>query len=373
MGGGAGSSGGAEAITCGNYFTALQSALSEDDGAALCHGLAALEAAPVRLEQIERVDIQLLKHGHFYHPSRLVVTLGGKVRHLALNAALTPDGIALLPREVAALDALAEQAGFAGVPRVLAKGSCMLAGNRRGQWFLAPWFDDYHEFHLTRRGDACPSREADRLSVSVWDAAATPLLLTGAQTDALLEGAAGVLTTAVNPHTLAHIFPWHHAAGDFVVRLDDLGTPHVRLITVRDYPPLLPPPEAGQGGSDSDSEAALERLLYALLLLVVQASLRLRVDRLDGVGEIVLYPVSVLAPICKGLLDGLVRMTARWRLPAELDEVVADYLRSLPLARLRDLNDAIQGGFAVGSPERGALAPHLERHARALHHQLQTR
>jgi hypothetical protein len=348
------------AVTYGDYFTAIQRALCKDQGTALGEALIGLEAGPVSLEQIERVTIQLLKHGQYYHPSRLEVAAAGAVHHLALNVALTEDGIALLPRETAALDSLADQTGVTGVPRVLAKGGCAFSDGRRGLWFLAPWFDGFHEFHLTRCADG-------RMSVLVWDAAADPLNLTKAQTEALLEGAARLLAAAVNPHTLAHIFPWHHAAGDFVVRLDQGAPPQVRLITVRDYGALLPPPENG----GEDPETTLDHLIYALLLLIVQAALRLRVDRLDGIGDIVLHPVSVVAPICRGLLDGLVRMRTRWQLPAALDGVLQDYVRSLSLAQLRDLNHVVQGGFATGSPERDLLAGHLDGHVRELHHCLQ--
>jgi hypothetical protein len=112
--------------------------------------------------------------------------------------------------------------------------------------------------------------------------------------------------------------------------------------------------------------------MYALLLLIVQASLRLRVDRLDGIGDLALHPVSVVAPICRGLLDGLASMRARWQLPEALDGVLQDYVRSLSFTQLRDLNQAVQGGFAPGSPERDLLACHLDGHVGELHHCLKT-
>jgi hypothetical protein len=351
------------APTYGAYFRSLEEALGEDRCRPLRDALLRLTGAPPGPADIEAVVIQLLKHGHFYHPSKVTVRAAGTPHRLALNVALSADGIDLLPRETAALRRLAEQGDGLGVPRVLAQGVCAPARSADrppGMWFLSPWYDDFHEFHLTRQPDG-------RLAVGVWDGAPDPPLLSADQTARLLEGAARRLTAAVNPHTLAHIFPWHHAAGDFVVRLDRSGHPALRLVTVREYQPLLPPPEA-----EVDAEASLERLLYALALLVVQAALRLRVDRLDGVGEVALHPVAVVAPICRGLLDGLVRMRRRWQLPAELDGVLADYLGTLSPAQIQDLNHELQGGFAPGSPERAACAPHLEAHAEALHTCLQS-
>jgi hypothetical protein len=347
-------------VTYGGYFSALRNALAADHCAALCGALSRIIQRSIRPECIEVVEIQLLKHGHFYHPACVVVLMTGVAHHLALNVALSPDGIALLPKETAALDALARQKGLTSVPRVLAQGYCALEG-RLGQWFLAPWFEGFHEFHLT-------SLERGRQAVTVWDGAPNPTVLNNAQADALLEGAARIITTAVNPHTLANIFPWHHAAGDFVVRLGAGGHPQVRLITVRDYQPLLPPTQGEDGAGD---DAPLERLLYALLLLVIQTAVRLRVDRLDGVGEIAIYPDSVVGAICRGCLDGIGHMCRRWNLPPDLELAAREYLSTPSLEELSQLSAAVAGGFASASPERKAFAPYLKAHVKALHVQLQ--
>lgn len=347
-------------ITYGAYFSALENALSADRCAVLCEALAALTKGPIAADRIESVEIQLLKHGHFYHPACVVARVAGVAHRLALNIALSPDGMALLPKETEALGALARQAGVTSVPRVLAMGACAHDGDRDWPWFLTPWFEGFHEFHLTRLDDG-------REVVTVWDQTPGPSALNPAQTNALLAGAARILTSAFDPHSLAHIFPWHHAAGDFVVRLDDDGHPRVRLITVRDYQPLLP----RQAEDDTEADAFLERLLYALLLLVVQAALRLRVDRLDGVGEIAVHPVSVVSAICSGCLDGIGRMCRRWNLPADLDLAARAYLAAPSLDELNQLNSVVYGGFALGSPEREALAPHVKAHVNALHAHLQ--
>jgi hypothetical protein len=342
-------------VNCGAYFRAVHKSLSADGCAPLFEALAAHAAVPAGVECIDSIDIQLLKHGQFYHPSRVVIRTPGGHHSLALNLAFSSDGIDLMPREITALKRLNGQTGDLCVPRVLAQGECVLetapAVARKGVWFLSPWFEGFHEFHLAYKADG-------GLAVTVWDGARAPTLLSEDQMAGLLLGAARLLTTAFDPHTLAHIFPWHHAAGDFVVNLDPSGNPELRLITVRDYQPLIQP------GDDAD--AALDRLLHAQMLLFVQAALRLRVDRLDGVGEIALYPLSMLTPICRGLLEGLARMRRRWHLPPELDSVLMDYLRALSPGQLLELNHSIQGGFAPGSPERAIISTHLETHVQAL-------
>lgn len=349
-------------VSYGAYFSTLQETLAADHCAALCKALARTTRASMAPEQIERVEIQLLKHGHFYHPACVVVFVAGVAHSLALNLALTSDGIALLPKETAALAELAGQGGLDSLPQVLAQGECASAEGKLWRWFLAPWFEGFHEFHLTRVAGGCEA-------VTVWNGAPGPTLLNAAHTDTLLEGAARLLATAFNPHTLAHVFPWHHAAGDFVVRLGPGGQPQVRLITVRDYQALLPSIEC----EDTDGEDAfLERLLYALLLLVVQVALRLRVDRLDGVGEIAVHPASVLTAICRGCLAGIVQMCRRWSLPRELSLAVQAYLGTPSRDDLSQINAAVVGGFAPGSEERETLGPYLQEHVKALHEALQS-
>lgn len=349
-------------VSYGAYFGTLQEALAADNCAALREAIGRTARTTITPEQIESVEIQLLKHGHFYHPARVVVFAAGIAHSMALNLAVTADGIALLPRETAALTALARQGGLDNLPRVLAQGECVSAQGQVWRWFLAPWFEGFHEFHLT-------GVPGGRQAVTVWSGTPQPTLLSAHQTDALLEGAARLLATAFNPHTLAHIFPWHHAAGDFVVRMGPGGQPQVRLITVRDYQALLPPIEADDAGED---DAFLERLLYALLLLAVQVALRLRVDRLDGVGEIAVHPVCVLTAICRGYLAGVDQMCRRWDLPRELSLAVRAYLGTPSLDDLNQINASVVGGFAPGSEEREALGPCMEEHAKALHGALQS-
>ena len=52
--------------------------------------------------------------------------------------------------------------------------------------------------------------------------------------------AAFILTLYYDVETFEQIFPWHHAAGDFVVKADE-GAVDVRLVTARQYAPMIEP------------------------------------------------------------------------------------------------------------------------------------
>jgi hypothetical protein len=109
-----------------------------------------------------------------------------------------------------------------------------------------------------------------------------------------------ILTACYDPITSFQIFPWHHAAGDFVVRLEEKGVT-VRLITVRDYVPLV------DWAAEPDDERSL---LDALVVFFLHLSIRMRLDRLDGVKEVAWASDRCLAPIIDGFFMGL-DLTAR--------------------------------------------------------------
>ena len=105
---------------------------------------------------------------------------------------------------------------------------------------------------------------------------------------------AAILTGYFDTRSFAQIYPWHPAAGDFIARIAGDGVA-VRLVAARQYGPLVGPP-------DLPPEEAL-------LFFFLNLTLRLRVDRLDGVGE-----VAWAGPDCGGLSlgSGPRRCMAAW-------------------------------------------------------------
>jgi hypothetical protein len=205
-----------------------------------------------------------------------------------VNVAASKYGRRALSREVKALNHLNDQRPFGWFPTVYSFVSDELP------MFLGEWFDGFHEFHLTRRPGS------DNPAIIVWDGAAAPCLLSEKQTAGLYRNAAMILTACYDPITACQIFPWHHAAGDFVVRVEGEGVT-VRLITVRDYVPL-----SGLAAEPDDERSVLD----ALVIYFLHLSVRMRLDRLDGVSEVVWASDRSLAPLVDGFLLGL-ELTAR--------------------------------------------------------------
>ena len=276
------------AITYGGYFSAVSRFC------AASRWQRVLRAASHKMEQslsendLERVAIFLEKHGSFYHPARIVVTAGKKQISMVVNVAATAAGQKAVQRETRALQLLNEQRPFGWLPAVYA------IKDDAPPMFLGDWFDGFHEFHLaSKNGDKEPG-------ILVWDGEATPCLLSEKQEDALYRNMAMILTACYDPVTTHQIFPWHHAAGDFVVRPEESGAA-VKLITVRDYRPM------NRSGEKPMNE---NEMLDVLQVFFLHLTLRMRVDRIDGVSEVAWASDRCLAPVIEGFFQGL-DLTAR--------------------------------------------------------------
>jgi len=277
-----------EAVTYGRYFSSVSQFCAVDGWSRIIEAASRQLEQPVVEKDLGRLAIFLEKHGAFYHPARLQVTVKGQMLSFVVNVAASKHGRMAFSREVKALEHLNVQRPFGWFPQVYSFTSDELP------MFLGDWFDGFHEFHLTRRPGS------DNPAIIVWDGATVPCLFSETQAADLYRKAAMILTACYDPISACQIFPWHHAAGDFVVRVDGDGV-SVRLITVRDYVPM-----SGCTAEPDDERS----LLDALVFFFIHLSLRMRLDRLDGVSEVAWASDRCLAPMADGFFLGL-DLTAR--------------------------------------------------------------
>jgi hypothetical protein len=169
-------------------------------------------------------------------------------------------------------------------------------------FLLVDWFAGCHEFHQDGTGQ-----------VSLWDYDAGTRTLDPAQARELYRQAADILTRYYHVATGASIGPWHHAAGDFVARVDAAGV-SARLVTVRGY------------GASRDFSAAGELAeKFAALSFFANMTMRLRLDRVEGVGELVLAGPEVAEAAVEGFLRGLGALDLEPQRRAGLLEVLASF------------------------------------------------
>ncbi len=343
---------GEASIAVGDYFQAVQAFMEGTGWAAIVRGLSGSGADPAAAPAFR---IFLAKHGEYYHPARVETEIEGVPHRWVVNVAVSAAGKSLLFREYAALERLAREFPAAYVPRVYAAAEADAGRGRPLAMFLGQWLAGFHEFHTTR--DTPGGGQA----LALWDPERGPVLLDGDQARALYRQVARVLTYYLNLTTFEGIGAWHHAAGDFVVRLKGRRA-EVRLITVRDYRPLFRRrPESG------DRVGAVTALLEALLVFLLNMSVRTRLDRLDGTGDLVWSdPLAVEATVA-GVIDGLEDKTVPWELPLPIGALFRRYLAAGSAEDLLPLcTDLVKKNYPAGSAERSLLEVHVKEHADAL-------
>lgn len=301
------------------------------------------------------VSVYLEKHGAFYHPSRIVVGREHHRKAYALNVAFSEPGREYLENEYNTLKMLAGKYAYAFLPRVFALGSMPIGSAGTVSMFAGEWFGSYHEFHAS----GTPQKKSR--NVRVWDPLDAGSFLSQDQACRLYTQAAMILTACYDIQTFEHVASWHHAAGDFVVNLDSPERPLVKLVTVRRYTPML-----------VVAEKRTEAQLNGLLLFLLDLSIRMRLDRLDGVKEISWLDDIVVGATIQGFFEGLALQSQNLRIPESFTAYYTSFLAEMDKEGLLELFRAIANRFPADSSDTAVIRLHIEEHAHLFHQALQS-
>ncbi|MBI5063581.1 MAG: hypothetical protein HZB87_09030 [Desulfatitalea sp.] len=337
-------------VSYGDYFTAVDDYLKGEGRAALALALRNRLGREFHISEVGGIQIHLVKHGAFYHPARVTVTIGAQRLALVLNVAVSPAGRERLTAEAAHLARLEADFSPRFIPRVYGWGTGRSGDREPLPMFLGEWLDGFHELHPTLAS-------GNRKPWAVWDPEQGRWHLSEHQAAEFLRQAVFILTHYFDPHTLAAIQAWHHAAGDFVVRAQGAGL-EVCLISVRRYAPLF--------HLEKDDSLTIERLLGVLSVFFLRTSLWMRLDRLDGVGDLTWAGDAVLVPMWQGFAQGLESMARRNDFPESFVPGVIAYLAGHDREAWKVLGETILARFPTELPETDLLRRHLARHAHGL-------
>ncbi len=336
-------------VTIKDYFPAARSFLAKNRFAVVVRSAGRHLGCDVTPDRLEAIDICLVKHGAFYHPARVDVRMPGQCLAFVLNAAFNAAGKTCMQTEYALLKKLNRKVQKGDLPAVYGRGTAgRTSGGPRFEFFLGEWFTGFHEFHLS------VDPRDNRCKIGVWDDRKGLVFLTDAEAESLYCRVARILTRYYNPQTFEHIASWHHAAGDFVVRKRGRSI-DTRLITVREYRPLF---------ACRSTDAAT--ILNALLVFFLNLSIRNRLDRIDGVGEIGWAGDIAVSGTVKGFFDALKAGTGVTGIPASLAGGFRAYLASLSESDLLDLLCDIVGRYPPQLPEVAVIRGQLKAHAASL-------
>lgn len=330
-----------------DYFLSARAFLARNDFGVLTRAVGLRLGRKVLPEELEEINIRLMKHGAFYHPARVDVRIQKRRLSFVLNLAIGAGGRKCMQDEYALLRRLHRDFPDSYIPSVYGRGTASLKkGDYNTSLFLGEWFDGFCEFHLS------VDPHDRRCKILLWDDDEKgESYLTTMQTECLYRKIAGILTYYYNLQTFEQISSWHHAAGDFVVKMNG-QTIAARLVTVRQYGPMF---------KIQAPEAAL--MLHALLIFFLNLSIRIRLDRLDGVGKIVWSDDAAVSGTVKGFMEALRAKERSNGGGAPISTGFKTYLGSLSEKDLLDLLENIVDRYAAGWPDLPVIRKHLKDHA----------
>jgi len=332
-------------ITHGDYFSAIKDFLTKDNYKNLFQTISS-DSQYKTSDEIKFIRIILEKHGEFYHPARIDALLSSFSFSFVINLAVSGHGKNCIEQEYELLNSLAEKFPFSFVPQVYALGKGLALNGQQFPMFTGEWFEGYFEFHISAKEN----------KIQVWDAEPGNTFLSSEQSLNLYRQAAMILTCYYDLETFAQIFPWHHGAGDFVVRVSEKGI-ELKLITVRQYEPLILIDE-----DEKDERIVLE----ALLIFFLHLSIRMRIDRLDGVDELAWADDIAVKGTIDGFFQGLSLLLIDSVFPENLTDIFLKYLMAVSEEDLLGTAETIYHTYPFHAPELDFIRQNLKSHINVL-------
>jgi len=343
-------------VTYGDYFRAVNSFLKKNRFEILITAFSQSINRQIIPEEIEEIRICLVKHGEFYHPSIVEAVLEKESYKFVLNVAISAAGRNCIEREYNCLKKLGNDFSFSSIPEVYGYGeACVKESGHEMSMFLGEWFEGFNEFHISYDGSD------NKHKILVWDSEKGNFFLSPDNASELYRQAAMILTGYYNIETFEQIFPWHHAAGDFVIRMQN-NKAELKLITVRQYAPIFAKKD------DEETGRNVEMILEALLVFLLNLSIRMRLDRIDGTGNIVWSDDIAVQGTLKGFFQGLRRKDSTDLFSDAFDTYFHEYLLSSCTEKdLYDLSLAIVNSYNPSAPEIPVMRKNIKKHAEILY------
>ena len=337
-----------------DYFKAAQAFLEARNHDVITRAASQRLGYAVKPHDLADIRIRLEKHGAFYHPARVEIIVGQKQLSFVLNVAISDSGRRFIEQDYHHLKRLNAETPFDYLPAVYGCEQITGPAGLNFGMFLGEWFEGYHEFHLA------PDPADKTVKIIVWDDSSGRFFLTAAQTKSLYAQAARILTCYYNVVSFEQILAWHHAAGDFVVHFES-DRIRLKLVTVRRYAAIF----ENQKQTKADANDP-QRLLQALLVFFLNLSLQMRLDRLEGVGDMVWSDKSAVDATLTGFLDALSMKPDIHTLPDSPLPCFLAYLSVCQASDLHDLSSGIVRRFNPRMPELPIIKKNLSEHVETL-------
>ena len=340
-------------LTLGDYFEAIKKFVLKDQTGTLTVLLGDRSDKSIRLDHIDTLQIRSEKHGALYHLASVEIVIDGQPLKYGVSTAISNRGKIYLNHEYDVLNYIEESFNLPYLPKVFFKGEIEIRigdGQESLSMFLAEWFEDFHEWHISK------DEKTERQRICIWNQkdglrfASTPECLE------IYKQASKILTLFYNTQNFSQIYPWHHAAGDFVVRTGD-GNVEVKLTTARNYEPVM--------GFQKEEEI---NPMVALVYFFLNLTIKMRLDKWDGVGDAAWAEDFVLPAVMGGFFEGLkIKEEKGSYHPGKVDELPI-LLKAFAKEELKKMLCSLLELYLTGDPhDLAVIETHLESHAEALY------
>ena len=344
-----------ESLSYAAYFQAAQTFLEANAFEVITRAVSRQLNREVKASDIEEIRICLEKHGEFYHPSRIETVVYQKQLSFVLNVAISETGRRFIEKEFHLLNRLNTELPLHYLPQAYGFGRTAGSNGQNFAMFLGQWFNGYHEFHIS----IDPVEQKPK--IMVWDDLRGRFFLSAGQTKTLYAQVSKILTGYYNLESFEQILSWHHAAGDFVVIAEN-GKLELKLITVRRYATFF------ENQKDLPvARSNSELILQSLLIFFLNLSIRMRLDRLDGIGEMVWSDSIAVEATLIGFLEALSMKSNVPSLPDSPLACFIAYLASCAEEDLIDLAEALVNRFNPQMPGLTVVKQNIHPHVETLH------
>jgi hypothetical protein len=277
-------------LTLGDYFNSIKSFVLKDNGMALTHVVGKRLGEYIDIRKIQRILIRSEKHGVLYHLSSVEVFTDNQSCKLAVSTAVSKKAKLCLGHEYEVLKFLDRTLHLPYLPKPYFKGDVHCRAGIYKEtlsMFVAHWFKGYHEWHFSF------DETEQKHKVCIWDQERGHRFASQKETFEVFRQASKILTLFYDTKNFREIFPWHHAAGDFVVKNRNNIT-DVKLTTARNYKSLV----------TFDSQSEINPMI-AIIYFFLNMTIKMRLDKLDGIGEVVWAGDFCIEATTTGFFDAL--------------------------------------------------------------------
>ena len=281
-----------------------------------------------------------------------MIFIDDKQVRLCVSTAVSGTGKQWLKDEYEILKSLNASLKLPYLPSIYFKGDLAApAGEKETEilaMFLGEWFENYHEWHISI------DENNKTRKICIWDRQNGSRYASRKESFEIFRQASKILTLYYDADNFSQIYPWHHAAGDFIVKAGE-NKVEVRLTTARKYQSIM-------GCLLQESVNPMIAAVYFFLNLTV----RIRLDKLDGVGETVWAGNFSVDAATEGFFEALRIMNREGRFNHGGTKDLLSLLQSFEEDEIETLFQPLLGLYKEDSPSdisviQANLKPHVKR------------